>query len=225
LQIVSLFAGTKFILRFVPLDLLKNFPLTENPKNRDYWQLLWLKFKDGDRDSFGEIYHEFADKLFSYGSKIASDRELLKDCIQDLFVDLYKYRPDLRNPELLEFYLYKSLKRLIIRRLQKDRLLESIHPASNSFELTFNAELDGYQDDSKNEQMELLQKALKSLDEKKRELLFLKFDSELSYLEIGLLLNMKPETAKKQVYRIVRHLHRNFGSTILDLVFIPLRKN
>jgi RNA polymerase sigma factor (sigma-70 family) len=188
-------------------------------RNKDYWQLVWIKFKAGDRNSFEEIYNEFADSLFAYGSKITSDRELLKDCIQDLFIDIYKYSPNIKNPELLEFYLYKSLKHLIVKKLQKDKQL-GFGFDSYSFDLIFNSENDGYQDDSRNEQIELLQKAIGALDDKKRELLFLKFNSGLNYNEIGDLLNMKPDTVKKQVQRIIQYLRSNFGPSILELVFV-----
>jgi RNA polymerase sigma factor (sigma-70 family) len=196
--------------------------LFREPRNIDYWQFVWAKFRTGDRGSFEEIYNEFSDQLFAYGTKITSDRELVKDSIQDLFIDLYKYNPTIRNPELLQFYLYKSLKRSIIKRLQKEKRLQSIHPDYNTFELTFYAETDDYEDDSKNRQMESLQKALKALDHKKRELLFLKFDSGLTYGEIGGLLNMKPDTVKKQVYRILHYLHDSFGSSLLELFFIRI---
>ena len=194
--------------------------MTKEPRNKDYWQLVWFNFKNGDRNSFEELFNEFADQLFAYGSKITDDRELLKDCIQDLFVDIYTYSPNLKNPELLEYYLYKSLKRSIIKKLKKEKRLESFNTEHNSFHLAFNLETDGYHDDSKNFQIEFLKKALSTLDEKKRELLFLKFDSGLSYIEIGDLLNMKPDTVKKQVYRIIQHLRDNFGARLLELFFI-----
>ena len=60
-------------------------------KNREYWQRIWIRFKDGDLDAFGEIYEEYIDLMYDYGSKITQDKDLVKDCIQDLFVDLYKY--------------------------------------------------------------------------------------------------------------------------------------
>lgn len=192
--------------------LIQNSTLTNEPRNKDYLQLVWLKFTTGDRNSFEEIYMEFADHLFAYGSKITTDRELLKDCIQDLFIDLYKYRPKLKNPELLEFYLYKSLKRSIIKRLRKDKHLQNFNQEFNSFNLIFFSENEGFQDDSHDDYLESLQQALLTLDDKKRELLFLKFNSSLNYNEIGDLLKIKPETAKKQVYRIVQHLRENFGS-------------
>jgi RNA polymerase sigma factor (sigma-70 family) len=194
--------------------------LAQNSRNKDYWQLVLMKFKTGDRDSFEEIYNEFADQLFAYGAKITTDRELLKDCIQDIFIDLYKYNPNIKNPELLEFYLYKSLKRLIVKKLNKDKRLQGLGNDHSSFELIFFAETDSFPEELMNEQINLLQKALKTLDEKKRELLFLKFDSGLNYIEIGDLLGMKPDTVKKQVYRILQYLRGNFGAKILELLLM-----
>lgn len=194
--------------------------MAQNSRNKDYWQLVLLKFKTGDRDSFEEIYNEFADQLFAYGSKITTDRELLKDCIQDIFIDLYKYNPNIKNPELLEFYLYKSLKRLIVKKLNKDKRLQGFGNDHSSFDLIFSSETDYFPEELMNEQINLLQKALKTLDEKKRELLFLKFDSGLNYNEIGDLLDMKPDTVKKQVYRILQYLRGNFGSKMLELLFV-----
>jgi RNA polymerase sigma-70 factor (ECF subfamily) len=194
--------------------------LAQNSRNKDYWQLVLMKFKTGDRDSFEEIYNEFADQLFAYGAKITTDRELLKDCIQDIFLDLYKYKPNIRNAELLEYYLYKSLKRLIIKKLNKDKRLQGLGNDHSSFELIFFAETDSFPEELMNEQINLLQKALKTLDEKKRELLFLKFDSGLNYIEIGDLLGMKPDTVKKQVYRILQYLRGNFGAKILELLLM-----
>lgn len=197
--------------------------MTKEPKNKEYWQLAWFKFKIGDRNSFEEIYNEFVDQLYAYGAKITTDKELLKDCIHDIFLDLYRYNLKLKNPELLGFYLYKSLKRSIIKKIQKEKRLESIHPQYNSFELTFFSETEAFQDEGKTGLNESLARILKTLDEKKRELLFLKFESELSYNEIGDLLDMKPDTVKKQVYRILNYLHDKLGSKIMELFFLCCR--
>jgi len=114
--------------------------LAQDARNKEYWQLVLSKFKTGDRNSFEEIYNEFSDQLFAYGAKITSDRELLKDCIQDLFIDLYKYNPSIKNPELLEFYLYKSLKRLIIKKRKNSQNVSSMelkpYPAVFDAEMT-----------------------------------------------------------------------------------------
>ncbi len=185
--------------------------------NEEYWQIIWEKFKSGDKDAFQTIYNEFVDVLFSYGMRITSDRDLLKDSIQDLFLDVYTYGGKLRQPQFLEYYLYKSLKRIIIKKLTERNRYTSIQEVTDSFELKFSIE-DKILDDNSEENLKLLQKEISNLDSAKRELLFLKFNSAMTYEEIGKLLNIKPDTAKKQVHRALKNIRKNFADAVIFFV-------
>jgi len=180
----------------------------------EYWQIIWEKFKSGDRDAFQTIYNEFVDVMFSYGSRITSDRDLLKDAIQDLFIDIYTYGGKLRQPQLLEYYLFKSLKRIIIKKLKEKNRYLSIQEIPDTFKITFSVE-ERILDDDLDKELKLLQKEISCLDSAKRELLFLKFNSGMTYEEIGNFLNMKPDTVKKQVYRILKHIRKNFKEEVI----------
>lgn len=188
-------------------------------RNREYWQNVWAHFRDGNTDAFSEIYNEFVDVLFTYGTKISPDRELVKDAIQDLFIDLYRYNNNLRKPESLEFYLFKALKRLLIKRMSKQQRLAGRITSEAVFSMQFDLEAEMIEEDSQERKMRLLQDMLKALDPQKRELLFLKFNSGLSYQEIGTLMDMNPETAKKQVYRMLSALREKFSERFLELFF------
>lgn len=76
--------------------------------DRQYWDIIWQKFKAGDRQAFETIYNEFIEVLFAYGIKISSNKILVEDSIQDLFIDMYRYGSKLKKPEYLEFYLFKE---------------------------------------------------------------------------------------------------------------------
>lgn len=179
----------------------------------EYWQLVWNKFKSGDQTAFKTIYNEFSDSLFSYGARFTSDRELLKDAIQDLFVNVYTYGSNLKKPELLEFYLFKTLKRIIIRKLSEKQHYSSIQEVPSLFNLIFSIEEESFSEEN-DEAIQLLQREVSELKPSKRELLFLKFNSNLSYVEIGKLLDLKPDTVKKQVYRILKQLRRKIGAEV-----------
>lgn len=192
--------------------------------NRKYWQQIWDKFKAGDRNAFETIYNEFVDVLYAYGSKITSNKNLLEDSIQDLFIDIYKYGSTLRQPEYLEFYLFKSLKRIIIKKLKENQKLEF---SSNSFE-HFNLKF-FVEEESEKEILEknilLLQSELKNLDVKKRELLFLKFNSGLTYAEIGEMLDIKPDTVKKQVQRLLKHIQKKLGNGMFEFFLLSVKQD
>lgn len=193
-------------------------------RDRSQWLGVWKRFRSGDRYAFSEIYEEFADVLFAYGSKITNDRELLKDCIQDLFYNLYRYNIKLQNPENLEFYLFRSLKNDIIRKIRNNYQEASLTDAEMfQFELKFQAEQDTNDVESNELRVEALRKILQTIDPQKREILFLKFSTGLNYPEIGEIVGMNPDAVKKQVYRTLDSLREKFGDQLLALLMISIR--
>ena len=193
-------------------------------KDRTHWLEVWYRFRIGNQAAFGEIYEEFIDSLFAYGNKITRDRELVKDCIQDIFIDLRRLNPNLHHPEYLEFYLFKSLKNVIIHRLKENKRSDNL-PIEELivFDLKFNIEQDDFDQESDQLRLEKLKTILQTLDPQKRELLFLKFNTGLNYVEIGQLLGLNPDTVKKQVYRTLDHLRGKYGNQLMELLMIWAR--
>ncbi len=190
-------------------------------KDRFHWLEVWTRFRTGDQDAFGEIYAGFIDSLFAYGSKITRDRELVKDCIQDIFIDLQRLNPNLHHPEYIEFYLFKSLRNSILHRFKENKKTDSLPIQEMAvFGLQFNIEQDDFDPESDRLRIEKLKRILQTLDPQKRELLFLKFTTGLNYSEIGQLLEMNPDTVKKQVYRTLDHLRNKFGNQLMELLMI-----
>lgn len=187
-----------------------------------YWGVIWDKFREGDRYAFEMIYNEYIDAMYAYGSRITSHHALVEDAIQDLFLDVYTYGTRLRKPESLEFYLYKTLRRIIIRKLKDKNRFSHSDDFIQQFDLRFPLE------DANSNEMEdhirLLQQELKILDSRKRELLFLKFNSGLTYQEIGFLMDCKPDTVKKQVSRVLKLLQNKIKNQILNLFVVVARK-
>lgn len=175
---------------------------------KEYWQSVWDKFRDGDREAFKTIYNEFIDVLFAYGSRITSNTSLLEDAIQDVFVDVYTYGKKLNHPEFLQYYLFKTLKNNIVRKLKENRRFDYSSNDELLFELKF--PIEEQDNEQLDEQRLLLKEEIKNLDSRKRELLFLKFNSGLTYNEIGLLLNLKPDTVKKQIQRTLKYFKERF---------------
>ncbi len=60
--------------------------------------------------NFTELYDKTIDNLFAFGTKLTTDHEMIKDCIQDVFVKLYTKRGELESVVNIESYLYVSLK-------------------------------------------------------------------------------------------------------------------
>jgi DNA-directed RNA polymerase specialized sigma24 family protein len=55
----------------------------------------WTRLKDGDSAALGYLYERYVDKLFQAAMRLTDDRELAKDALQEVFVQLWHYRKTL----------------------------------------------------------------------------------------------------------------------------------
>ena len=189
---------------------------------KGYWEFILDKFRAGDRRAFELIYTEYVDALYSYGNRITHHHALVEDAIQDAFIAIYTQGGRLRKPESIEFYLYKTLRRIIIKKLKEKYRFTHPGEFAEQFDLKF--PLEETATEEVEEHLALLQKELGALDSKKRELLFLKFNSGLTYNEIGAILDCKPDTVKKQVSRILSMLNTKIKKPLTGL-FILFKKS
>lgn len=86
---------------------------------KEWWNLL----KAGERSVLSMIYGAYIENMFAYGMSIVANRDFVKDCIQDVFVDLWKYRANLSATDNIKFYLLKSLRNKIYTLSAKEKRL------------------------------------------------------------------------------------------------------
>ncbi|MEQ9098556.1 MAG: sigma-70 family RNA polymerase sigma factor [Imperialibacter sp.] len=68
----------------------------------------------GDKTALKSIYSAYARLLFNYGMHVTQNKDLVKDCIQDLFLELLKNHATLSKTSSIKYYLYKALRRKIV---------------------------------------------------------------------------------------------------------------
>ena len=70
--------------------------------------------------NFSQLYNTHIDQLFAFGSRFTSDREMLKDCIQDVFVKLYTRQEKLGPINNVDSYLFISLRNRILDEFRRN---------------------------------------------------------------------------------------------------------
>ena len=80
---------------------------------------LLASFQAGNMAAFSQLYDLHINILFNYGLKLTIDKELLKDCIHDIFVKLYTKKDELGTIDNLKSYLFISLKNKLCDELRK----------------------------------------------------------------------------------------------------------
>lgn len=186
---------------------------------------LWNSFLKGDDKSFSLIYQQHIDGLFLYGSKLCTDRELVRDCIQEIFVDLFLKRKKMsREIVNLKSYLFVSLRNVVLKKAEKTRKLESIGETEDENGGPFKTEysfLDKYIElEISNEIKEKLQSNINNLPSRQKEIIYLKFEEEMDYPEIARILKISVESARKLLYRALLTLRKTVDPSIAQTLFL-----
>lgn len=164
----------------------------------------WLNMKKGNKEAFLRIFELHYSTLFTYGFCITSDRELTKDCIQEMFLELWDTKETVNgNIQNVKSYLFTWLRRKIIRfQLKfKDRASHFNKDFFQCIEVSYEDLLIAFQENE--ERKEKLQRALKRLTKKQLELIRLKFFENLSYSEISAKTALQPRTVYNTIYTAI----------------------
>lgn len=165
---------------------------------------------DSYESFYAQVYQSLFQSLFGYGMQICGNRDLVKDCIQELFSELWKNKKILIKIKDVKPYLLKSLKRKIIRELKQEKRLS----LENGFELEISPELKLIRDQETIKNSQDLKLALQSLTHRQREAIYLKFYSNLSYNEIAEILEIKTKATYKLVARALTTLKEVISNSL-----------
>lgn len=183
---------------------------------------LWQRFKNGDEAAFAKIYRDNAQILYGYGLKLVNDKDLVRDCIQDLFVEIWDSKHKLGSVRSIKAYLYKSMRRKLIRKASRKR---------KRFDATY--EMEAVQETVPSIEVRLIEKqrfdhehqlvvnALDKLNKKQREIIHLKYYGNMGYDEISEIMGLD----KKATYNLMAHtiklLRQDLGGVLFTfLVFL-----
>lgn len=186
--------------------------------------ILWNNFRNGDNDALNELFMYFSHDLYSYGLRISPDEDLVKDCIQEVFIHLIDKKKSLHISSSFQIYLFKSLRNKIfeeLRKIQRTKLLSSQLFIKEQQSEKFQEQLI-----IDSEEQTIIRKKLISiineLPARQQEILYLRYTNGFNYEEISQLLSIDVASARKLLYRTIKKIREKSGTQLLVL-FISLR--
>lgn len=181
---------------------------------------LWNAMKAGDESCYMLIYQKYFSLLYSYGSKICSDKEVVKDSIQDLFIDIWKQRTQLSDTDSITYYLFAALKRRIIKELNRQKLLETGTTLHLLHVSDFNSEEFFITEEISDEQKMRISTAMQKLSKKQREVIQLRYFHNLGSDEIAQRLSIKVESAYNLISKSLSLLRKHLKQIpVLVVIF------
>ena len=162
---------------------------------------LLASFQAGNMAAFSQLYDLHINILFNYGLKLTIDKELLKDCIHDIFVKLYTKKEELGTIDNLKSYLFISLKNKLCDELRKrmymsDTAIEDVNAVAPT-----DVEDDYMEEEQRKNEFSLVKRLLDQLSPRQREALTLYYIEEKKYEDICEIMNMNYQSVRNLMHR------------------------
>lgn len=170
---------------------------------------------------FIELYKFYYQDLYAYGVSLGFNVEDVKDAIQEVYLKLYFNERLCIDEQKIKFYLLRSVRNQLIdwERTKKDTT--SIEVKERSFNLSVSVEESFISDEDDLLLKRRVNRILDLLTDHQREIVYLHFIEEMPYEEIALLLDMKIQTVRGQVFKAMDKL-RKLDSKDYFLFFLLL---
>ncbi|TRX62047.1 sigma-70 family RNA polymerase sigma factor [Fulvivirga sp. M361] len=181
---------------------------------------LWDAFREGCESSFAMLYQKTFMDLYQYGLKISQQKELVKDCIHDLYVDLWNKREQLKAVDNVKGYLVIALKRRLINHFKRSK---KISVQETLFEhavllTTASRESEIIDHQSLEERKARVFAAMEMLTSRQRKALHLKFYHNFSNQEIAKKLTIDINSTYNLISKAIKLLRNSLTTIILSLI-------
>lgn len=185
----------------------------------------WKLLAEGEKQGLYACFSLFYDDLYRFGLSLYRDPELIKESIQNLFIELWKIRHKLAEVENVQQYVFTIYKRIIYKTHQKlihkegDEQLDPEEIAMKYIsESSYEAILIANQEDEhlKNR----LKQALNSLTPRQKEIVQLRYFDCYSFKEIAKKTSLTERTVYNTLHNAVNVLRENLVSLALLYVYL-----
>lgn len=187
-------------------------------------QKLWREMLAGNVTAYKDLIDRTYDLLFHYGTKFNGDRELIKDCIQDVFLGVWEKRNAL-NPDIPpKPYLLASLRRRLHRLASRLRMdcMDYYNESDIVFDLEFSAEYQLIESENDRLLASRMTEMLNELPKRQKEAVFLRFYNDMEREEIAMVMDIQPQSVSnllQEAFKFIKSHWRAIVSLFLALSF------
>ncbi|SDJ90361.1 RNA polymerase sigma factor, sigma-70 family [Catalinimonas alkaloidigena] len=187
-------------------------------------ELLWERFLQEDAAAFTQLYERLYRPLYYYALGMLRHEDDAQHLLHDLFVHLWQHRATLRPVNSVHAYLAVAVRRRVFRFVKtKQRMpLESLEGQEHHAGFVFSSEDFLIADEISTEKKERVVQAINHLTERQREIIYLRYYSNLSLSEIAEVLNLNYQTVANHLQRAFTALRGDKALVTLELLHVWL---
>ncbi|WP_394676721.1 RNA polymerase sigma factor [uncultured Sphingobacterium sp.] len=167
---------------------------------------LLISLSQGNEQSFFALYDQYSHALFSTIFRMVKDREVSEEIVQDVFLKVWQKRSTIDPNRNFKSWIFTIAKNDVIswyRKLAKESAMqENLY---QHFEQLYIMEKEG---DMQEKQAALLERALDTLSERRKEIFVLCKIEQKSYEEVAKKLNISVSTVSNAMVKSNQHIRQ-----------------
>ncbi len=182
---------------------------------------LWNRLIEGDKSALGELFDYYATDLFAYGFRICNERELVKDTVQDVFIELWTRHPRLSRDVKVKFYLYKCVRNALSGYRERNNTISLDFPDELLFaDSEPSAETVLVDQENTSLEKQQLHRIISRLSGREREVITLKYYSGLKLKDIAALLELREQTVANTLQNALTKLRKYLAIGLLWALYV-----
>ncbi|MCO5241031.1 MAG: sigma-70 family RNA polymerase sigma factor [Chitinophagaceae bacterium] len=168
----------------------------------------WRQLKEGNAQALGYLYDTYIDRLFHAALKMTDNRELAKDALQEIFIEIWHYRVSIGEVNHSYSYLVKVLKSIILKKVKRKVIINELHDNEHKLADPQNIEETIMSSERITEQKSRLNMAIAQLTTRQKQVVRLRFFEGLTYEQIAVKLSMNYQSVNNLAFRAMLNLRK-----------------
>ena len=184
---------------------------------------LWQQLKNGSEIALGKLIKKYFNLLQNYGYKFVRNEDFVKDCVQEVFVEIWSRRQNISQPDSVRAYLLSSVRKRILRESVRQKINgeDEIINIENDLKFAeFSPELVMIEQENTQETIQKVTILLNSLPKRQREVIYLRFYQNLERDEIAQIMGVNAQSVSNLLQAAFKTIRENWSGLIFHYLFL-----
>ena len=175
------------------------------------------KLKKGNSKAYSFLVDTYHNMLCAYAYGLTNDRDLAKDVVQNVFINVWRMRLRLKDDFAVKSYLYRSVYNEF---LNQNRNLESVVPLDKKYIDALSLVVEEENEKSLEKLMILVRREIENLPPKCKRTFLLSKQDGLSNIEIAEHLNVSVKSVEAHITKAFFTLRKTIGGKMDVVLFL-----
>lgn len=173
-------------------------------------QHLWRALKHSDPTALNRLFSKYYKELFFYGLKLSGKKDHVTDIIQDVFANIWETRRRISEVAHVKAYLFTALRNNLLKLPPGDNFIriDTDNYLNRDCGFDISPEDIYIDNEAESETIKIIEDMLNGLSPKQKEIIYLKFYSNYSNIEISRILSTKKQSVANMLLRTIKLLRK-----------------